>query len=283
MELGVAMPPTDVGMRPDRLAQEAEDRGFGSVWFPEHTHIPTSRRTPWPGGADRSEAFKRTFDPFVALTWAAAATQRIKLATGICLVAQRDPIVTAKVVASLDVLSSGRAVLGVGAGWNTDEMENHGLNPSTRRGVLREHVLAMKALWTEDEASYHGVHVRLTPSWSWPKPAQHPHPPVVMGGAGGPMTFEQVAEFCDGWMPIHGQTDLADQLPELAKACVEVGRDPVTVEVGVFGVPPKEEAIDAYRVLGVSRCVITLPPATADVLMPLLDDAAPLAERFAAA
>jgi probable F420-dependent oxidoreductase len=274
--LGVLMFPTDQAIRPDELAREAEARGFESLWFPEHTHIPVSRLSPWPGGPELPEEYKRTHDPFVALTAAGAATERLKLATGICLVAQRDPIALAKQIASLDMLSGGRFLFGIGVGWNVEEMENHGVDPATRRALVREKVLAMKSLWTEDEGGFDGDLVHVSRSWSWPKPAQQPHPPVIMGGTGGPVTFRHVAEYCDGWMPIHGRRDVLDKLPLLRKTCEEAGRDPDSIELGVFGVPPSEEVIASYRDAGVRRCVLALPAAPRDVVLPWLDRSAEL-------
>jgi probable F420-dependent oxidoreductase len=272
MDLGVLIFPTDYSIRPDHLAREVEARGFESLWVTEHTHIPTSRRTPWPGGADLPEEYRHTLDPFVALTAAAAVTERLKLATGICLVAQHDPIVLAKTVASLDLVSDGRVLFGIGVGWNTDEMESHGVDPDRRRSVAREKVLAMRELWTQEVASYSGEHVSFAPSWSWPKPVQAGGPPVLMGGAGGPVTFRHVAQYCDGWMPIHGRRgDTLEKLPLLRQACEEAGRDPATVEVGVFGCPPDPAVLERYREAGVRRCVLGLPPAAADVVLPLLD------------
>lgn len=269
--LGVLIFPTDLAIRPDHLAREAEARGLESLWFPEHTHIPTSRTTPWPGGAPLPEEYKRTYDPFVAIAAAGAVTQHLKLGTGICLVAQRDPIVLAKEVASVDRLSDGRFLFGIGVGWNVDEMEHHGVDPGKRRAIVREKILAMKGLWTQETFGYEGEHVRFSESWSWPKPVRQPHPPVIMGGAGGPVTFRHVAEYCDGWMPIHGRKDVFEKLPLLHEACEAAGRDPATVELGVFGVPPKPEVIEAYRAAGVARCILGLPPASADVVLPILD------------
>jgi probable F420-dependent oxidoreductase len=277
MDLGVLIFPTDYSIRPDHLAREVEARGFESLWVTEHTHIPTSRRTPWPGGPDLPEEYRHTLDPFVALTAAAAVTERLLLATGICLVAQHDPIVLAKTVASLDLVSSGRVLFGIGVGWNEDEMEDHGVDPAKRRSVTREKVLAMKELWTQEVASFAGEHVAFPPSWSWPKPVQPGGPPVLMGGAGGPVTFRHVAEYCDGWMPIHGRRgDLVERLPLLRQACEDVGRDPDSLEIGVFGCPPKPEVLERYREAGVRRCVLGLPPAGADVVLPVLDQHATL-------
>ena len=208
MHIGVAIFPTDQTIDPVELARESEARGFESLWFPEHSHIPTSRETPW-GGREGApplpEFYWRTHDPFVALAACAAVTSTIKLATGICLVAQRDPIYTAKEVASLDRLSGGRFLFGVGYGWNKEEMAHHGTAYGERRAILRESVLAMKELWTHDEASFDGDHVRFSSSWAWPKPHQAGGPPVILGGDAGPRTAADIVEFCDGWMPIGGR------------------------------------------------------------------------------
>ncbi len=278
--LGALIFPTDLSIRPDVVAREAEARGLESIWFPEHTHIPVSRRTPWPGGAELPQEYLRTYDPFVALTAAAAVTTELKVATGICLVAQRDPIVLAKEVASLDRLSGGRFLFGIGVGWNVDEMEDHGVDPGHRRAIVREKVLAMKGLWTQEQAGFEGQHVRFSPSWSWPKPVQPPHPPVIMGGAGGPVTFRHVAEYCDGWMPIHGRRNVFERLPDLRAACEAAGRDPASVELGVFGVPPQEDVVESYAEAGMRRVVLGLPSAPADHVLPVLDRHAELVKRF---
>ncbi len=208
MHIGVEIFPTDQTIGAIELAREVEARGFESLWFPEHSHIPTRRATPW-GGRDGApplpEFYWRTFDPFVALGACAAVTTTLKLATGICLVAQRDPIHTAKEVASVDALSGGRFLFGVGYGWNKEEMAQHGTAYGERRAILRENILAMKQLWANDEASFEGEHVTIEPSWSWPKPTQQPSPPVILGGDAGPKTAAHIAEFCDGWMPIGGR------------------------------------------------------------------------------
>jgi probable F420-dependent oxidoreductase len=224
MHVGALIFPTDLSIHPARLARELEERGYESLWVTEHTHIPTSRRTPWPGGADLPDEYRRTLDPFVALSLAAGVTERLKLATGICLVNQHHPITLAKTVASLDHASAGRVALGIGVGWNVDEMEHHGVDPARRRAHGRETVLAMRALWTHEAAEYHGEIVDFSPSWSWPKPAQAGGPPVLMGGAGGPVTFRHVAEYCDGWMPIHGRRGVFEKLPELRAAWEAAGR-----------------------------------------------------------
>jgi probable F420-dependent oxidoreductase len=281
VELGILIFPTDLSIRPDRLAIAVEERGFGSLWVTEHTHIPASRRTPWPGGPNLPEEYLRTLDPFVALTAAASVTSRLRLATGICLVAQHDPIVLAKTISSLDVLSDGRFTLGIGVGWNEEEMADHGVDPARRRAVAREKVLAMKQLWTQDEASFEGEFVRFPPAWSWPKPVQQPHPPVVMGGVGGPVTFRHVVEFCDGWMPIHGRRAVLDKLPVLQQAAEAAGRDPATIELGVFGVPDDAAVIDTYREAGFDRCVLGVPPADESRVLAVLDGHAGLVEQYA--
>jgi probable F420-dependent oxidoreductase len=270
MDIGVTMFATDLSIRPDRLAGELEDRGFESLWLPEHTHIPVGRRTPYPGGGELPDQYKRTYDPFVAIAGAAAKTERLVFGTGICLVAQRDPIVLAKEVASVDVLSDGRFVFGVGYGWNFDEMEDHGVDPKRRRALVREKILAMKALWTEEEATFDGELIHLPPSWSWPKPVQQPHPPIILGGAAGPTLFNNIIEWSDGWIPIGG-AGLTTTLPQLRHAAEEAGRDPDSLQVIVFGALPDSGKLDHYRQIGVTRTVLNLPSAPADVILPILD------------
>src|SRR5438105_7114393 len=200
MRVGLYYFPTDYGIEIRELARAAEERGFESLFLPEHTHIPKSRRTPYPGGGELPKAYSHTHDPFVALSFAAAATRTILLGTGICLSPQRDPIVTAKCVASLDQLSNGRFIFGIGGGWNVDEMENHGARYETRFKLLRERVMAMKALWTQEEAAFHGEMVNFDPVWFYPKPAQRPHPPILPGGESD-YTLRRIVEYCDGWIP----------------------------------------------------------------------------------
>jgi probable F420-dependent oxidoreductase len=282
VELGVTMFATDLAMSVHELAVEAEARGLTSLFLPEHTHIPVSRRTPPPtGDAELAEEYKRTLDPFVALAAAAALTARIRLGTGICLVAQRDPIVTAKAVATLDVVSGGRFVLGIGFGWNVDEMEDHGVDPRTRRDATREHVLAMRALWDGDVGSFAGEHVRFGPSWSWPKPVQPGGPPVLIGGAPGPKLFAQVAEYADGWIPIGG-AGVRESLPALHAACDAVGRDPSEVRVVPFGTVPDAGKLEYYAGLGIDEVVLRLPSAPRDRVMPMLDRYAPLVAEASA-
>ena len=281
--IGALIFATDLSIRPDRLATELEARGFESLWVTEHTHIPVSRRTPWPGGPQLPEEYRRTLDPYVSLTAAASVTQRLRLGTGITLVAQHDPIVLAKTIASVDLLSGGRVMLGIGVGWNEDEMEDHGVDPKRRRAIAREHVLAMRELWTKDEASFDGEFVHLPPSWSWPKPASSPHPPIVMGGAGGPVTFRHVVEYCDGWMPIHGRRTIADKLDDLRKAADEAGRDMATIELGVFGCPADRKVIEDYAALGFVRCTLGVPPTGEADALRALDSYADVVATYAAA
>lgn len=282
MKLGVTIFPTDKAISPVLLAREAEERGFESLWLSEHSHIPASRRTPHggvKGAGPLSEMYWRTFDQFVALSAAASVTSRIKLATGICLVAQRDPIWLAKEVASLDTLSGGRVLFGIGYGWNKEEMAHHGIAYRDRRRVLREKVLAMKSLWTEDEASYSGEFVHLEPSWAWPKPVQRPHPPIIMGGDAGPKTLAHIIEFCDGWMPLYGRHRVVDRIDALRVAAEDVGRDPAEIEIGVFSAPADLGKLEKLARAGVQRAVLGLPPAPAEVVLPMLDEYASLLEQ----
>ncbi len=271
MRYGVTMFATDRSIDPAHLAREVEARGFASLYFPEHTHIPVSRRTPAPTGEpELPDEYRRTLDPFVALAVAAAVTSRIRLGTGICLVAQRDPIVTAKAVATLDLLSRGRFAFGVGYGWNHEEMESHGVDPATRRARAREHLRAMEHLWSDDEASFHGSFFHLEPSWSWPKPVQRPRPPVLVGGAPGPRLFEHIAADADGWIPIGG-AGVAAALPDMHRAARDAGRDPASLEVVLFGVVPERDKLDRYAAIGATEAVLRLPSAPADQVLPVLD------------
>jgi probable F420-dependent oxidoreductase len=263
--------PTDYAISPDELASEVEHRGFESIWFPEHTHIPASRRTPWPGGGDLPREYWHTYDPFIALTAAASATTRLRLGTGICLVIERDPIVTAKEVATLDKLSNGRVIFGIGGGWNAEEMENHGTDYKRRWRVLRERALAMKEIWTKDEAEFHGEFVNFDPIWSFPKPVQKPHPPILMGGD-GPTTFERVIEFCDGWMPIGLRlVNAEEKIAALKRRAEEADRDPSSISVTIFAANADRKALDGLERAGVERAIFYAPPAGRDKVLPVLD------------
>ena len=269
MDLGVTMFVTDRSMRPDDLARAVEERGLRSLWVPEHTHIPTSRVTPYPAGGDLPDEYTRTLDPFVALTAAAAATTTLRVGTCIALVAQRDPILTAKEVASLDLISGGRFSFGVGFGWNVEEMNDHGTAPEERRAIGRERVLAMQRLWADDEASFSGEHVEFPPSWSWPKPVQRPWPPVLMGTQAGPRAFREIAEFADGWIPIGGR-GISQAVPALREAWAKAGREgePTVIPIG-FTI--EEGKLEHYASLGIGDYILLLPSAPADVILPILD------------
>jgi probable F420-dependent oxidoreductase len=271
MEIGVFIFATDYSIDIRELAVALEERGFESLFLPEHTHIPVSRKTPWPGGGPLPREYVHTYDPFVALSFAASETKKLKLGTGICLVPQRDPFVTAKCVASLDRLSGGRFIFGIGGGWNVDEMENHGARYETRFKLLRERVLAMKAMWTEEEASFHGDYVDFDPVWSSPKPAQRPHPPIILGGE-TQYTLRRVVEFCDGWFPRAGpKFEPAEGMSRLRQAAAEAGRDMASLSVTVFRAPTDKAALAQYAEAGVTRGVLQLPSAGRDEVLPLLD------------
>jgi probable F420-dependent oxidoreductase len=270
VQYGLTMFPTDLSIGPIELARAAEERGFASLYVPEHTHIPTSRATPSPAGEPLSEEYKRSLDPFVVLTAAAAVTERLRVGTGIALVAQRDPIITAKAVASLDLVSGGRFVFGIGFGWNVEELADHGVAFADRRAVVAERVAAMKALWTQDEASFSGEHVRFDPTWSWPKPVQQPHPPILLGGGGGPKLFEAIAAYGDGWMPIGG-AGVRRQLPELHRVVEAAGRDPAELTVIPFGVMPDPGKLEYYAEIGFEEVVFRVPPAPEAKVLEILD------------
>jgi probable F420-dependent oxidoreductase len=276
MLYGVTMFATDYAIRPDELARELESRGFESLWLPEHTHIPASRRSPWPGGPDLPQEYWHTYDPFLALTAAAMATTKLRVATGICLIVERDPITTAKEVASLDMLSNGRFIFGIGGGWNAEEMENHGTDFKKRWRVMRERILAMKEIWAREEAEFHGELVNFDKIWSYPKPVQKPHPPILMGGD-GPKTFDRVVEFCDGWVPIGVRSpNLTEKVAELRRRAEAAGRDPNSISVSVFGAKNDRRAIDELANAGVERVIFGLPSAARDEVLPKLDEYAQL-------
>ncbi|MFD0541479.1 TIGR03619 family F420-dependent LLM class oxidoreductase [Actinomadura luteofluorescens] len=267
MRLGITMFATDLTMAPHELAREAEARGFASLYLPEHTHIPVSRATPPPtGAASLPEEYSRTLDPLVSLAAAAVTTERIVLGTGVLLPAQREPIVTAKAVATLDRLAPGRVALGIGYGWNAEEGADHGVPWKRRRAVAREHVLAMRALWTDEEASFEGEFAGFAPSRAWPKPSRRV--PVLLGGAPGPTLFAHIAEYGDGWLPIGG-AGVREALPALRRACEDAGR--ATVPVIPFGTLPTPGKLDHYASLGIEEVVLRVPAGDRDAVLPVLD------------
>jgi probable F420-dependent oxidoreductase len=277
VKYGITMFATDQSMSVPALARAAEDRGLHSLYLPEHTHIPTSRRTPAPtGDAELAEEYRRTVDPLVALAAAATITEKIRLGTGICLVAQREPIVTANAVATLDQLSNGRFEFGIGFGWNHEEMENHGVDVRRRRERCREHVLTMKAIWTNEVASFDGEFVHLEPSWSWPKPAQPGGPPILIGGMAGPKLFAAIAEYGDGWIPIGG-AGVRAALPDLHRACEATGRDPDALRIVPFGTLPDAGKLEYYESIGINEVVLRVPTGDENKVLPILDSYAPLA------
>jgi probable F420-dependent oxidoreductase len=262
MDFGLFIFPSDTTLQPVEAGRAAEEAGFESLFFPEHSHIPTSRATPWGGVADAPplpEWYWRSLDPFVALGAVAATTTRLKLGTGITLVAQRDPIWLAKEVASLDHISAGRVIFGIGYGWNKEELASHGVAYQQRRAILRERILLMKSLWTEDVASFQGELLHLEPSWAWPKPVQRPHPPIIMGGAAGPKTIADMVEFCDGWMPLGTRHDLDGKLSTVRKAVEAAGRDPSAFSITAYGAKGANENVEHLIKLGVDRIVFNLP------------------------
>ncbi len=286
-DFGVLIFPTDYAIQPVPLARAAEERGFESLFFPEHTHIPTSRRSPWPGGGDLPKEYWHTHDPYVALAAAAAVTRTLKLGTGITLVTERDPILMAKQAASLDMVSDGRLILGIGAGWNVEEMANHGVDFRDRWKVLRERILAMRRIWSEDEAEFHGEFVDFDPIWSWPKPVQ-PGGPKILMGASSKWTWARIAEYCDGWFPIHqnprrasaqGAVDYAGAIASVRAAWADAGRTGEP-DFSIFGVGPDAARVRELMDLGFNRIVFALPPADADTVLPLLDRYAAIAHEI---
>jgi len=270
VEFGVTIFPTEEAMGPAALARAVEERGFESLWVAEHTHIPASRRSPWPGGDELPKMYYETMDPFIWLTAAAAATETLKVGTGICLVVERDPIITAKEVASLDQLSGGRFLFGIGGGWNAEEMENHGTEFGTRWKLVRERIEAMKAIWASDPAEYHGDVVDFDPIFSKPKPWQQPHPPIHVGGA-APWGPRRAARYGNGWMPIYGRGSMIDELDVLARECAAHGRDAREIELSLYNGPADADEVRRHAEAGIHRYIFGLPPAGAETLLPWLD------------
>ena len=282
MKVGVFYFPTDYGIDIAELAKALEDRGFDSLFVPEHTHIPTSRKTPFPAGGELPKRYAHTHDPFVGLAFAAAATKKLRIGTGICLVPQHEPIATAKAIASLDMLSGGRFVFGIGAGWNVDEMENHGATYETRFAIMREHVLAMKEIWTRDEAAYHGKYVNFDPIWSWPKPRQKSGPPIILGGETD-YTLKRVVEYCDGWFPRPRQGFTgALAVERLKKMADSKGRDFRSLTITVFGAPADAAILAEYQKAGVQDALLAIPDLSRDEILKHIDKVAPLAKAHAA-
>jgi probable F420-dependent oxidoreductase len=276
MHHGVVLFQDDFAMRPDDAARAAEERGFESIFFVDHTHIPVRRTTPYPLGGELPKDYYHNHDIFVAMSYAAAVTKKIKIGSGICLVIERDPITLAKEVASLDFLSNGRVIFGIGAGWNREEMEDHGTSFPTRWKLLRERIEAMKAVWRDDEAEYHGELVRFDKIWSWPKPAQKPHPPILLGGH-GEKAFDRVIRYCDGWMPLTWvDENIIPEIGQLRERAKHAGRDPATISVTVFGAAPDSKQLAAYADAGVARVLFGLPNAAPDQVLPALDRLAKL-------
>jgi probable F420-dependent oxidoreductase len=278
MRVGAFYFPADYGINLAELARALEDRGFDSLFVPEHTHIPASRKSPFPGGGELPKRYSHTHDPFVALSFAAAATKKLKLGTGILLVPQHEPIVTAKAIASLDQLSGGRFIFGIGGGWNVEEMENHGAKYQTRFKQMREHVLAMKELWTKEEASFDGEFVKFDRVWSWPKPAQQPHPPVILGGETD-HTLRRVIEYCDGWFPRpRGGFDVVKGVAHLRQMAEKAGRDPSTITTIVFGSANDAKVLESYDKAGIQSALLAIPDDSRDEILRYLDKIAPLAK-----
>ena len=271
MKIGAVIFATDYSIPLTELAPALEERGFEALFVPEHTHIPTSRRSPWRGGGELPREYSHTLDPFVALASASSVTTTLRLGTGICLVTERDPIVTAKAVASLDLVSGGRFEFGIGAGWNAEEMAHHGTRFETRFRLMEDRVKAMQAIWAADEATYEGAFTEFEPLWSWPKPVQTPHPPILLGGE-TVHTLRRVMDFCSGWLPRGAMLpDPAAGMGRLRAAAAEAGRDPATVSATVFGAPAEAAYLEACRAAGIDRALLLLPSEGRENILPLVD------------
>ena len=285
VRFGVTTFPTDYGLPVVELAKAVEERGFNSLFFNEHSHIPVSRRTPFPGGGELPLEYMHTHDPFVALTVAACATERIMLGTGICLIVQRDPIMLAKEIASLDRVSGGRVILGIGAGWNVEEMADHGTPFKQRWEILRERVLAMREIWSRDVAEFHGQFVDFDPLWSWPKPAQKPGPKILLGSR-SKRCFDRVIEYCDGWMPIGTpgkERDLANGVNELRLRCENVGRSIDSLDLAAIGLPAERDAALRHMEIGFKHLIFSLPAADRETSLRALDGYAAIVSSLRAA
>ncbi|MEV0052571.1 LLM class F420-dependent oxidoreductase [Saccharopolyspora shandongensis] len=272
MKFGITTFITDEGIGPAELGRAVEERGFDSLFAPEHTHIPASRESPYPGGGDLPRVYYRTLDPFVSLTAIAAVTERLLVATGISLIIERDPITTAKEVASLDLVSGGRFIFGIGAGWNLEEMRNHGTDPATRGALMDERIRAMREIWTKEAAEFHGEHVDFDPIYAWPKPVQQPHPPIYVGGE-GERAMARVAEYGGGWLPRGGTENLGDLVPKVRD------RAGWRVPVSVFAAPRDPAVLESYAAADVERALFLLPTHQRDESLRRLDALAEIAER----
>ena len=280
MKFGVAMFMTDYSISPAELARAVEERGLESLWAPEHSHIPLPRTSPWPGGGDLPKMYYDVMDPFVVLSVAAAVTTTLKVGTGVCLVVQRDPIQVAKEVASLDQVSGGRFLFGVGGGWNAEEMGNHGTEFKSRFKLMRERIEAMKAIWTEKQPEYQGEMVKLQKMMTWPKPVQKPHPPIIVGG-GFPHAARRAIRYGDGWIPLGGRMDLISVIPEFYRMAEEAGRKREELPISNFGVKVGDDSIARSADAGVERVVISLPSEPRDTILPMLDKIAAEAGKYA--
>ena len=280
MKIGVAMFCTDYAISPTDLAGALEDRGFESMWFPEHSHIPLSRDSAWPKGGELPKRYYDVMDPFVSLGAAASVTKRIKLATGICLVVQRDPIQLAKEVSTLDQISKGRFLFGIGGGWNAEEMADHGtIDFKGRFKLMDERVAALRTIWTESKPEHHGKLVDFGPMMTWPKPVQKPHPPIIVGG-GFPYGARRAIAYGDGWMPIGDRIDVVDLLPRFRQMAAEAGREPDDLPVTSFGLKPEHDKVARTADAGIDRVVFGLPPEQADTILPMLDKLAAMSEQY---
>ena len=269
MRIGLFPFLTDYSMPVDELAIAAEARGFESIWVPEHTHIPVQRKTAYPGGGELPKEYSHTLDPFVALAAAAAVTKEIKLGTGICLIVERDTITTAKTVATLDHFSNGRVLLGIGAGWNREEMENHGTAYVSRFRKMEEQMQALQRIWTQDEAQFHGHYVDFDPIWSWPKPKQQPHPPLILGGETD-HTLKRIVQYGDGWLPRAREPQrVLDGMAQLERYAAEAGRAMSTISISVFAPPAK--AMDQFLDTTADRVILMLPAEDSDATLRRLD------------
>jgi probable F420-dependent oxidoreductase len=284
MHFGASMFFTDYSMTSAALAKALEERGFESIWAPEHSHIPLSRKSPWPGGGELPKQYYDVMDPFVTLTAAAMVTKTLKIGTGVCLVNQRDPIQTAKLVASIDQVSGGRFLFGIGVGWNAEEMEDHGTAFTTRAKLVRERVEAMKAIWTKSKPEYSGEFVNFGPMMTWPKPVQQPHPPVIVGGA-FPHGARRAVRYGEGWIPLAGRPgqygDVFENVPKFHAMLKEAGRDPASCPISIFSAGEDADVLKRYRDVGIARVATSLPAAKEDVVLPILDRWAALIRQTA--